>query len=256
MTVKNFRLTLSYNGAGYYGWQKQSKFLSVQGLLEYALEKFLGAGVKTTGASRTDAGVHAYGQVVNFRAHTPLDAAGMKAVLNGLLPEDIRVINASLCNPGFNARHNVRKKLYRYVIRNSGIMYPFYRDFCWHLDKKTDTEKIKAVLPLFEGVKDYFSFTRSGGETENYERRVDSIKMTCRGRDIFLDFTAKSFLYNMIRKITAALVCVGDGEMNEGDIRKMFEARDRRLCRHLAPPGGLYLVKIIYERENGNTSAD
>jgi tRNA pseudouridine38-40 synthase len=247
MNKKTFKCTVAYRGTHYYGWQRQSKVVTVQGMIEYALQKFFGKEIKTAGASRTDAGVHAYGQVMSMQVETKMTAHGVMCVLNGLLPPDIRIMRC-VEEEGFNARWNVRKKFYRYIIHNSAVTYPVYDGLCWELDKKLDIAGMQPLLPLFKGEKNYFSFSSSGSGHSGYIRTVDDIKIKKQGRWVMIDFKAKSFLYNMIRKIMSALVSCSLGEMTKQDVEKMFKNEDRSVLRHMAPPGGLYLVKIIYNK--------
>jgi tRNA pseudouridine38-40 synthase len=247
MNKKNFKCTVSYRGTAYYGWQRQTKFTTVQGMLEYALEKFFGREIKTTGASRTDAGVHAYGQSVSFQIETKMPAYNVMRVLNDLLPPDIRIMSCAEAE-GFNARWNVRKKFYRYLIHNSAITYPMFAGLCWQLPGRLDTGKMKKALPLFIGEKNYFSFSSSSEGHKDHVRKIDSIKIQRQGKWIIIDLKARSFLYNMIRKIVSSLVSFAQGELSLQDIERMFKKEDRSINKHMAPADGLYLVKIIYNR--------
>ncbi|MFP4465722.1 MAG: tRNA pseudouridine(38-40) synthase TruA [Candidatus Goldiibacteriota bacterium] len=249
MAKKNFKCTAAYKGTPYYGWQRQNDFLTVQGLIEYALEKHFGYRIRITGASRTDAGVHAMGQVFNFFADTKLNACNVLPILNNLLPEDIRIKSVEEVNVKFKARYNVKKKFYRYVICNSVSFPPFFRETAWHIDRRVDTEKMKEILPMFEGVKDYFSFSRSGSEAVRFERRIDKIKIQKKDRWIMIDFFGKGFLYQQIRRMAAVFAAYASGDIKKDLIQEMFEKRDRNLFKESAPPQGLYLVKIIYERK-------
>ncbi len=245
MRRKTFKLILAYKGTAYSGWQRQTSQPTVQGMLEYAISKYFGREIKTTGASRTDAGVHAYGQTVSFQVETKLEARGVMSVLNGLLPPDIRIMRCGE-KEGFNARWNVRKKFYRYLIHNSPAVYPVLAGLCWQMEDRLDAEKMRSILPLFKGEKNYFSFSSAGTQYKDYLRTVDSIKIKKQGKWIITDFTAKSFLYNMIRKIMSALVSYAQGGLAKKDVERMFSQQDRSISRHTAPAGGLYLVKIIY----------
>jgi tRNA pseudouridine38-40 synthase len=245
MSRKSYKCVVSYKGSAYHGWQRQEKQVTVQGMIEFALLKFFGGEIKIYGASRTDAGVHAYGQVFSFQLATRIPAQNIKRVLNDLLPADIRIMDCRE-EEGFHARWNVRKKFYRYLIHNTAIKYPLYTGLCWQLDAKLDLEKMRSILSLFKGKKDYRAFSGSGTQHKEFMRTVDSIRIRKQGKWVIIDFMAKSFLYNMIRKITAALVSYGMGEMSRHEIEQMFKTGDRSINRHMAPGEGLYLVKIIY----------
>ncbi|HDT14595.1 MAG TPA: tRNA pseudouridine(38-40) synthase TruA [Firmicutes bacterium] len=247
MPKKNFKCTAAYKGTSFYGWQRQNDFLTVQGIIEYALEKHFGYAVKTMGASRTDAGVHAKGQVFNFFADTKLAGENIKPILNNLLPDEIRITGVREVNEKFKSRYNVRKKFYRYVIYNSGFIPPFFRENAWHVNKPLDVKKMEEIFPFFEGVKDYFSFSRSGSEAVQFERRVDGIKIKKNGKWITLDFFGKGFLYQQIRRMAAVFAAYAAGDIGREIISDMFAVRDRSVFRESAPACGLYLVKIIYE---------
>lgn len=256
MARQNFKLTVSYNGADFYGWQRQEKFVTAQGMVEYCLEKFFGRKTLVKGASRTDAGVHAYGQVCSFMSDTPVPPEGLKKILNGLLPDGIRIVKASAEHESFCARYNVREKFYRYVICDSPFEYAFEKNFYWHTGGKIDINKMRELLPLFKGVKNYFSFSRANPDNRKYDRQINSIKITRKGRFIYLDFRGKSFLYNMIRKITAVFVMYSRGELAYADVERMFAEENRAIGRMLAPAGGLYLVKITYNKIPAQTAAE
>ncbi|MBN2755056.1 MAG: tRNA pseudouridine(38-40) synthase TruA [Candidatus Goldbacteria bacterium] len=250
MSRKTYKMVLSYDGAKYYGWQRQDKFLTVQGILEHALFKFFGADIKTFGAGRTDAGVHAYGQVVSFSADTLIPAKNFKPILNGLLPDDIRVMSVEDAPAGLNPRYNVKQKLYRYVICNSPLYYAVYNGRSWHIPEKLDVEKLRQAAAVLTGRHNFFSFSKAGNDTKEYTRTIDSIKVKKNGKWIILDFKGKSFLYNMVRRLTAIIVLYGQGQISVQDIKKMLETQDRALVRNTAPPQGLYLVKITYDKRN------
>jgi len=248
MVRKTFKCTVSYKGTDFYGFQKQDKYLTVQGLFEYALKKFFGFEVKTAGAGRTDAGVHARGQVIAFTADTNLEAQNIHAILNMLLPPDIRVLRTVEMPYSFNPRWNVKMKLYRYTLQNGGDINPIHADLCWQLQEKLSVKKLAEAGKLFIGEHDFFSFSKAGGSSDDYVRAIKDIKVRSRGKWITVDFRGKSFLYNMIRRIMAVMVMYAKGEVNASDINNMLNNRDRALVRHTAPAQGLCLVKVTYER--------
>ncbi|MCX8093439.1 MAG: tRNA pseudouridine(38-40) synthase TruA [Candidatus Goldbacteria bacterium] len=248
MSKKIFKCVVAYNGTNYYGWQRQKDAPTIQGTIEYTLSKFFNREIKIIGASRTDAGVHAFGQVFSFQIDIQIPAANIKSVLNDLLPPDIRIISVNEVNGNFNPRYNVKEKFYRYVIYNGKLLYPFYNNFCWHITQKINTEKICSILNLFEGEKNYFSFSGSGTDYESYIRKINKIKIKTKEKWIFIDFFAKSFLNFMIRKITGTLISFSFDKIKKEDIERMFEIQNRTISNTIAPAQGLYLVKIIYER--------
>lgn len=254
MPKKIFKCIVSYNGTNYFGWQRQKDAPTIQGTIEYSLSKFFNREIKIIGASRTDAGVHSFGQVFSFQVDTEIEisASNIKSVLNDLLPQDIRIISASEVAQNFNPRYNVREKFYRYVIYNGKTLYPFYNNFCWHIQDRIDISKIKKILCLFRGEKNYYSFSGSGTDYDSYIRKVNNIKIKTKDKWIFIDFFAKSFLHFMIRKITGTLISFSMDKISEEEIEKMFIIKDRTISNKVAPPQGLYLVKIIYEKNLKN----
>jgi len=249
MSKKIIKCVVAYNGTNYFGWQRQKNAPTVQGTIEYSLSKFFNREIKILGASRTDAGVHAFGQVFSFQIDTEIGASNIKNILNDLLPQDIRIVTAREASPNFNARYNVREKFYRYVIFNGGFLYPFYVNFCWHIHDMIDINKIQQILPLFNGEKNYFSFSGSGTEYGNYTRKINRISIRKKSKWIFVDFFARSFLHFMIRKITGTIIAFSLGKISKEEIEKMFMIQDRTISNTVAPPQGLYLVKIIYEKK-------
>ncbi|MBP7793016.1 MAG: tRNA pseudouridine(38-40) synthase TruA [Candidatus Goldbacteria bacterium] len=252
MTKKNFKCVVSYNGTNYFGWQRQKNASTIQGVIEYSLSRFFNKEIKIIGASRTDAGVHAFGQVFSFQADTEIGGMNIKNILNDLLPPDIRIISSNEVSPDFNARYNVREKFYRYVVFNGKIKYPFYENFCWHVPDGIDINKMQEILFLFQGEKDYYSFSGSGTDYESYIRKINRINVKVRNKFIFVDFFGKAFLHFMVRKITGTLFSFSMDKISKEEIEKMFRVQDRTISNVVAPPQGLYLVKIIYERTGKN----
>lgn len=248
MSKRIFKCIVSYNGTNYFGWQRQKNAPTIQATIEYALSKFFNREIKIIGASRTDAGVHALGQVFSFQIETKIESSNIKNILNDLLPQDIRVISVSESPENFNVRYNVREKFYRYVIYNGKILYPFYNNFCWHILDKLNISRMKNILCLFQGEKNYFSFSGSGTDYDSYIRKINDIKIKTKDNWVFIDFFAKSFLQFMIRKITAVLISFSQDIISREEIEKMFAIQDRTISNKIAPPQGLYLVKITYEK--------
>jgi tRNA pseudouridine38-40 synthase len=253
MPKKNFKCVVSYNGTNYFGWQRQKNAPTIQGAIEYSLSRFFNKEIKIIGASRTDAGVHSFGQVFSFQTDTEIGGTNIKSILNDLLPPDIRIISSNEVSLDFNARYNVREKFYRYVIFIGKIKYPFYENFCWHITDRIDINKMKEILCLFQGEKDYYSFSGSGTDYKSHVRKINQINVKLKNKFIFIDFFGKAFLHFMIRKITGTIVSFSMDKISKEDIEKMFMVHDRTISNVVAPPQGLYLVKIIYERANKNS---
>jgi tRNA pseudouridine38-40 synthase len=247
MAIKNFKCTVSYKGTSFHGWQKQNNILTVQGLIEYALLRFFGGDIKISGASRTDAGVHAFGQVFNFKVETKTEPFGLKKALNGLLPPEIRIVKCVEAAEDFSSRHDAREKLYRYMIYNRPSMPPIYCDLAWHVYEKIDVAKVRSLFHLFKGKKNYFTFSASS-DSDKFDREIRSIKIKRNGPWVMIDFKGRSFLYNMVRRMTAAFVEHAKGNISTEQIEKMFEIKDRANLTFTAPAQGLYLVRIKYKQ--------
>jgi len=220
--------------------------VTVQGIIEYALQKLFEKKINITAASRTDSGVHAYGNVFNFKVETPYTADGLRSLVNTLLPSDIRIMACTVAHDKFSARNGARKKFYRYVIWNRPNMLPMHIDFAWHFRESLDVEKMKTAIPLFIGMKNYLTFSAAGTDTKRFERELKSVVIRKKGPWIIIDYKGKSFLHNMLRKVTAALVYYAKGSLTYAQLEEMFVKQDRSLMQYMAPPQGLYLVKIIY----------
>ena len=246
--VKNFKCIVAYDGTNYFGWQKQNNCLTVQGTIEYCLEKIFNEKINTMGASRTDAGVHAFGQVFNFKVDTQINEDGMKKILNSLLPEDIVIKKVTIEDDKFYPRANVKKKFYRYLIYNSSFLPPVLRNYVWHIEEKIDIRKFYEIVDLFKGIKDFYSFSSSGSEAKETRKQIFNIKIKKQDKLIIFDFIGKSFLYNMIRKIVGAFVEYSLNKITKKEIEMMFEKQDRSILKTIAPANGLYLIKIIYEK--------
>jgi len=248
MDIKNFKCTVAYKGTSYYGWQKQRNFLTVQGILEYALEKIFAKQIKTHGASRTDAGVHAFGQVFSFKIETSLRPENVKNILNDLLPDDIVIKNAEEVNYDFTPRENVREKFYRYIVYNAPFLHPVYKGLCWQVEGRIDIGKIRQILPIFTGNKNYFSFSKSGSDDRQFVRSIDKLRVVKKNKWIYFDYEGQGFLYQMLRKITSVFIMFAKDKIEKGLVEEMFEKQDRRLFGYIAPPDGLYLMKITYNK--------
>ncbi len=246
MSEKNYKCVVAYDGTGYHGWQKQESFETVQGVIEYALEKLFEKKISVTAASRTDSGVHAHGNVFNFKVKTPYAADGIRSLLNTLLPSDIKIMSCRAADDRFSARTGAKKKFYRYMIWNRPNMLPVHVDFAWHFRDRINADKIREIIPLFIGMKNYLTFSAASSDAKRYERELKSITVSKKGPWIIIDYKGKSFLHNMLRKVTAALVYYAKGSLTRAQVEKMFEKQDRSLMQYMAPPQGLYLVKIIY----------
>jgi tRNA pseudouridine38-40 synthase len=249
--MRTLKLTVAYDGTAYAGWQVQVDRTTVQGTIEAAVEQITGMKTRIMASGRTDAGVHALGQVVVFQSETRLAPEVLRRALNGLLPDDIAVLDVADVAEGFHPTRHAKRKRYRYVIHNGPVRDVFARRYCWHypsghLDEKAMQRAAEALL----GTHDFSSFETSGAEREHSVRTIFDLRVE-RGagedRDrLTVEVEADGFLYNMVRTIVGTLVDVGRGFRPESWPAEVLRALDRRAAGKTAPPQGLFLVKVDY----------
>ena len=245
--MRNVKLTLEYLGTNYYGWQFIPGKPTVQGKLKEALETVLRHPVKLTGASRTDAGVHALGQVANFKTEREIDLSRLQRALNGLLPPDIKVFEIEEVPLEFDARRSARGKRYRYRIFNRTVPSPFEYRRSWFIPFELDVNGMREASRFLIGVHDFSSFYKKDRKKEiNTVREVNDILIERNGHSIDFVFYGRSFLRHMVRVMVATLVEVGKGELPPSALKEILEAKDRSAAPYLAPPDGLYLEKVYY----------
>jgi tRNA pseudouridine38-40 synthase len=253
--VPNFRLTLEYDGSGFAGWQVQPDGVrTVQGELEAAVLRVAGAATRAHGAGRTDAGVHAEGQVANLKLETALSALSLQRALNAVLPEDLAVVSAEIAPEAFHARHHARSKLYRYRIWNGPRRSPLRAARSWWVKRALDPDAMaRAGLHLL-GSHDFASFQAVGSDAETTLRtltRCDVVAVMAatepRARgEIEIRVEGSGFLRHMVRILAGTLVQVGSGRREPGSLAAVLAARDRRAAGPTAPPQGLTLVRVDY----------
>jgi tRNA pseudouridine38-40 synthase len=249
--MQNIKLTIAYDGSAFHGWQFQPGVPTIQGALNDAASKITQEKIIVHGASRTDTGVHALGQVGHFKTHSTVSTLEFQRAFNALLPPAIRIVAAEQVGMDFHARWQSRGKTYRYRIYRGRVLPPFeYRralHFPWPLDEDAMTEAARR----FEGEHDFTSFAASSGSEEddrdrNMVRLVYSSKIAREGDEIVYVVRGKSFLRYMVRKLVGTLLEAGKGRLAPDDIAQLFEARDRTQSGPTVPPEGLYLVSIEY----------
>jgi tRNA pseudouridine38-40 synthase len=251
--MRNIKLTLAYDGAKFHGWQIQPGVATIQGSLTDTLRKITQEPVTIHGASRTDAGVHALGQVASFKTRSALTAEELQRALNALLTPAIRVMAAEEMGQDFHARWQAVEKTYHYRIFRGAVVLPFEYQRVLHYPYPLDEEEMAAAAKYFEGEHDFSSFTASSG-SEEADRDRSPVRVICRStleprsqrQEIVYAVTGKSFLRYMVRKIVGTLLEVGRGKLRAADISEVFEARDRSRSGPTAPPEGLYLVSLKY----------
>ena len=246
--MKNIKLTLEYLGTNYYGWQKLPGKPTIQGKITEILERILQHPVKLTGASRTDAGVHALGQVANFRTEKEIPLYKLQSALNGLLPPDIKVVSVEEVPFDFDSRRWAKGKRYKYRVFNRGIPSPFEYRRSWFIPYRLDISAMEEAKRFLIGTFDFTSFSKSDRKTEvNPVRRVDSIEIRKENYLVEFVFFGRSFLRHMVRIMVATLIEVGRGKLSPGDLEIIRDKKDRKSAPFLAPPDGLYLEKVYYD---------
>jgi tRNA pseudouridine38-40 synthase len=251
--MQNIKLTIAYDGAGFHGWQMQPEVATIQGTLHEAAAKITQEKIFIHGASRTDTGVHALGQVAHFRTHSDLSAAEFQRALNGVLPPTIRILAAEEVGPDFHSRWQSQAKTYRYRIYRGRVLPPFDYMRVLHYPGPLDEDAMAAAARAFEGQHDFSSFAASSGsEEDDRDRDMNRVIYSSEivrdpDRDeIVYVVRGKSFLRYMVRKIVGTLVEIGRGRLSVEDVARIFEARDRNLSGPTMPPEGLYLVALEY----------
>ncbi len=245
--MRNIKLTIEYDGKEFNGWQKQPSKLNIQGTIEQAIKTITGEDVDLQASGRTDAGVHALGQVANFKTNSNIPIEKMSIAINCNLKKSIRIVKAEEVEERFHSRLSCKRKTYRYIINNSEIPSAIYRNLETHIPYKLDIEKMKQAVKYFEGEHDFKAFKASGTSSKSSIRTIykaEVLKMP--NNRIYIELTGNGFLYNMVRIIAGTLVDVGTGKIKPEDIEKIIESKDRTNAGKTLPPQGLYLICVNY----------
>lgn len=245
--MRNIKLILEYDGTAYHGWQVQKNAQSIQAILEKSLLTLLRENITVTASGRTDAGVHAMNQPVNFKTKNKMEARRMLRGLNGLLPHDIVVKSVDEAPFDFDARRSSKQKTYRYVILNREAPSALDRERCWHIRPALNLEIMRKGATLLVGEHDFSSFRASGCGAEHAVRRVLAVTFEEKGEGyIYFEITAYAFLKQMVRNIVGTLVALGLGKMTFQEFSSLLEAKDRTKAGATAPSQGLFLLKVEY----------
>jgi len=276
--MQTFKLTLAYDGTNYVGWQRQAAGPSIQGLIEAALHELDGCGVAVAGAGRTDAGVHALGQVASFSLRRTIEPDVLVRALNARLPADVRALSVDAVAADFHARYTASTKAYRYRICDAAVVSPFERHFAWHVAGALDVDAMDGAARLLEGRHDFAAFAAAGGTTRTTERTVVRSRVTrtklsttedtvdteglpsrvlrvprdlCRGDLhggdlIAYEVAGDGFLRHMVRTIAGTLVEIGRRRWPIERLREVLASRDRGRAGPTAPARGLFLVGVEY----------
>ncbi len=254
------KLTISYDGTRFVGWQRQAEGLSIQGLLEDAMARFEGGSVTLHGAGRTDAGVHALGQVASTHVTCAHPTETLTRGLNACLPPDVRVTNVEDVAADFHARFSARSKTYRYLIRNAPIVSPFERPYVWHVLESLDMAAMREAADALVGTHDFSSFRSAGSAITSAVRNVTESEIRpfigeltpagpARGDHTMFAYevSASGFLRHMVRAIVGTLVETGRGRRTAASMAKLLSSGSRAEAGPTAPPHGLFLVRVDYD---------
>jgi len=255
MESRNIKLVLRYDGTDFAGWQVQPNVRTVQGVLTVAIAQVVNHPVRLTAAGRTDAGVHALGQVANFTTESDVPTESIWRGVNSLVRPDIRIDRIETVPLGFDARRDAIRKTYRYAVAVDRFTDPIERRVVWSIGKPLDVGRMRAAAAVLVGEHDFSSF-RAAGSSEDTPpvRTIETLAIdetpasteTGRARTVTIEVTGDGFLYKMVRNIVGTLVACGHRILDPDQVRTILEARDRSAAPPTAPPQGLYLVEVEY----------
>lgn len=247
--MQRIKLIIEYDGTEYCGWQYQTNGLSVQEVLEGVIQKASGEFSRITGSSRTDAGVHALCQTAHFDTESSIPPERWRFVLNTLLPPDIRVRDSSPAEADFHARFSAHGKSYRYLITNDSTAGALDYRTHWHVPGELNLDAMRSACADIVGTHDFSAFCAAGGSQKTTVRTIYDASICKNGNEIAFNISGNAFLYNMVRILVGTLADIGKGRLEASAIREAFESLDRRLVGETAPPQGLCLMDVFYEKE-------
>lgn len=248
----NYKLVIQYDGTDFHGWQSQDGLRTVQGELERALSLIEGRDVNVYGSGRTDAGVHAEGQVASVEIQREITPEKLRAAINGNVGKDVRVIEAAVAAPEFHARYSALEKTYVYRIVNAPVMSPFWSRYAHHEARRLDLEAMQKAAESFLGKHDWTAFSAAQSDVEDRVRTITQLEITDRVDErsrsplIEIRVSADGFLRYMVRAIAGTLMAIGRGELNSDAVQKAIEAGARPTVAATAPACGLTLLSVRY----------
>ena len=249
--MRHFKLTIAYDGTDFHGWQIQANKPTIQGEIVNVLERVTEERIFLHGAGRTDAGVHALGQVASFHTHSALSAEEFQRALNALLPPTIRIVEAEEVGPDFHARWSACQKTYRYRLYRGKVVPPMLWRFVLHYPFSLNEDAMRDAAARFVGTHDFASFAAStGSEDDDRERSTEreiyaaELARTADGEELVFTVTGRSFLRYMVRKMVGTLLDVGRGKLTPADIDRLYELKDRSKSGPTVPPQGLFMVEV------------
>ncbi|MGC8861430.1 MAG: tRNA pseudouridine(38-40) synthase TruA [Armatimonadota bacterium] len=245
--MRNIRVVVEYDGTDFFGFQYQPGVPTIQGELERVLSRIVKENVTVYGSGRTDAGVHAAGQVVNFRTGGSIPVEKLCIAMNSLLPRSIAALEATEMEHSFHARYSAKSRLYRYDILNRDTRSALQGRFCWHVRLPLDVDAMNEAAQCLIGVHDFTSFASADRDEDGRPvREVRELEVRRDGEHVILTIRANAFLRSMVRTIVGTLVEIGLGKRPRADVLETLEARDRSRAGKTAPPHGLCLVEVEY----------
>jgi tRNA pseudouridine38-40 synthase len=247
-TMTNYKLTIEYDGTAYHGWQIQKNDITVQETIENTLAIMTKETIRVHASGRTDAGVHALGQVAHFKTGTRISAEGFMAGLNSLLPDDIVITGCERVDDDFHARFSAKRKTYQYRIFNHPVPIAIGRQYAWHIRKKLDIQAMKEAICHIIGTYDFKSFEGAGSPRDHTTRTVFHAGVDmCEDEHIIFEITANGFLRYMVRNLAGTLVDVGLQKTSPESFKHILESKNRDMAGSTAPPQGLFLVNVCYD---------
>lgn len=246
--VRNIKLIIAYDGTAYHGWQTQLNKATIQETIENAISIVTKQKIDLTGSGRTDSGVHAFGQVANFKADIKIPEDKIKIAINANLPADIRILDSVDVSMDFNSRFDALDKTYMYQIYNKKVSNPFYSRYSNFIPQVLDIDKMEEALKLIVGTYDFKGFMASGSQSKTTVRTVNDAKLLREGDLIKIYINGNGFLYNMVRIIAGTLIDIGKELKDISCIEKALLDKDRSVLGHTAGPEGLFLLKVNYKK--------
>lgn len=249
---KRYKITISYFGKGFFGWQIQPKQISVQQMLQEKLSLLLKKQIKVVGSGRTDSGVHAIKQVAHFDSEKKINRKKIQRALNALLSPLIQISSIEEVDPSFHARYSAKAKTYHYFVCNKEIFFPFLKNICFLTKKKINLKKLNQAASCFLGTHNFLSFANNASIGCAKNKPIKTIyhsKVIKKNFFYIFEITGDGFLYKMVRNIVGALLAVNDNKLSIDDLKKILQKKDRTKAPAPAPAKGLYLVKVHYLEE-------
>lgn len=253
---RRIKLVLEYRGTCYHGWQVQPNVVTVQGILEAQLSKIVNGPVRVHASGRTDAGVHALGQVVHFDTVSSIATEALLRGLNSLLPADIVIQRADEAPADFHARYSAKRKTYAYIVQNYPLRSAFHASYAWHIAQPLDLTAVRTAAPVLIGCHDFSAFRASSCSAHSPVRTLLELKVQRHAKRIVFWLTADGFLQYMVRNIIGTLVQIGRGQIGAADMPMILESGQRQAAGPTAPAQGLFLVRVMYGNESSYRLSD